>query len=123
MSVAEARTFDLFVNPDNLAFRAAVALYPWCIDAGARPAIPTLILVGELDDWTPAKDCVRVVTRWGSAGPPIELVTYPGAYHDFDLPHLQPGRKVFDHWLEYNVDAADDANHRIREFLTHQLGK
>jgi len=122
LSVVEERTFDLFVNPDNLAFRGAVALYPWCIAAGARPAIPTLILVGELDDWTPAKDCVRKVAHWGSAGPPIELVTYPGAYHDFDHPDLQPGRKFFDHWLEYNADAADDANRRIREFLTHQLG-
>jgi dienelactone hydrolase len=71
--------------------------------------------------WTPAKDCVRTVARWGSAGPPIELVTYPGAYHDFDV--LQPSRTFFDHWLEYNADAADDAYRRIREFLTHQLGK
>ena len=123
LSVVEERTFDLFVNPDNLAFRGAVALYPWCIAAGARPAIPTLILVGELDDWTPAKDCVRKVAHWGSAGPPIELVTYPGAYHDFDHPDLQSGRKFFDHWLEYNANAADDANRRIREFLTHQLGR
>ena len=122
LSVAETRTFDLFVNPDNLAFRAAVALYPWCIDAGAPPAIATLILVGEFDDWTPAKDCVRMNTRWGSVGPPIELVTYPGAYHDFDVPELQPGRKFFDHWLEYNANAADDANRRIREFLT-QFGE
>jgi len=65
---------------------------------------------------------VRKVARWGSAGPPVELVTYPGAYHDFDHPDLQPGRKFFDHWLEYNADA-DDANRRIREFLTHQLRK
>jgi dienelactone hydrolase len=50
LSVAETRTFDLLVNPDNLAFRAAVAF--WCVDAGARPAMATLILVGELDDWT-----------------------------------------------------------------------
>jgi hypothetical protein len=85
--------------------------------AGARPTIPTLILVGELDDWTPAKDCVRKVAQWGSAGPPIELVTYPGAYHDFNLSDLQPGRKIFDHWLEYNAEAANDANRRIREFL------
>jgi dienelactone hydrolase len=123
LSVAEERTFELFINPGNLAFRGAIALYPWCIAAGARPAIPTLILVGELDDWTPAKGCVRKVAQWGSAGPPIELVTYPGAYHDFNLPDLQPGRKLFDHWLECNANAADDANRRIREFLTHQFGK
>jgi dienelactone hydrolase len=38
LSVAEERTFELFINPDNLAFRGAVALYPWCIAAEARPA-------------------------------------------------------------------------------------
>jgi dienelactone hydrolase len=64
-----------------------------------------------------------MITRWGSAGPSIELVTYPGAYHDFDVPKLQPGRKFFEHWLEYNADAANDASRRIREFLTNQLGK
>jgi dienelactone hydrolase len=123
LSVAEERTFELFINPDNLTFRGAVALYPWCKAAGARPAITTLILVGDLDDWMPAKDCVRKVAQWGSAGPLIELVTYLGAYHNFDLPDLQPGRKLFDHWLEYNAEAANDANRRIREFLTHLLGK
>ena len=39
LSVVEERTFELFVNPDNLAFRAAVALYPPCSAAGARPSI------------------------------------------------------------------------------------
>jgi len=123
LSVAEARTFEFFINPSNLAFRAAVALYPPCLGAGARPGIPTLILIGELDDWTPAKDCARLIARWGGSHPPVELVTYPGAYHGFDSPSLQPGRKSFDHWLEYNADAAEDANRRIRDFLTHQLGR
>jgi dienelactone hydrolase len=50
--------------------------------------------------------------------PPVELVTYPGAHHDFNNPDLQPGRKIFDHWVEYNAEAAEDANRRIREFLT-----
>ena len=123
LSAVEERAFDLFINPDNLAFRGAIELYPWCTAAGARPAIPALILVGELDDWTPAKDCVRTIARWGSVGPPVELITYPGAYHNFDHPDLQPGRKFFDHWLEYNATAANDANRRIREFLIHHLGK
>jgi dienelactone hydrolase len=100
LSVAEERTFELFVNPNNLAFRAAVALYPPCSLAGARPGIPTLILVGELDDWTPAKDCAWTIARWGNAGPSVQLVTYPGAYHSFDAPSLQSLRMIFGHWLE-----------------------
>jgi len=123
LSVAEERTFDLFVNPSNLAFRAAVALYPPCSVAGARPSIPTLILVGELDDWTPAKDCARTVARWGNAGPLVQLVTYPGAYHAFDVPNLQPGRMMFGHWLQHNAEVTEDAHRRIRAFLTDHVGK
>jgi dienelactone hydrolase len=83
LSVAEERTFEHFVNPSNLAFRAAVALYPPCSAASARPSLPTLILVGELDDWTPAKDCARTIARWGNGGPSVQLVTYPGpAFHN-----------------------------------------
>ena len=122
LSVAETRSFELFVNPSGLAFQAAVALYPLCFGAGARPAIPTLILVGALDDWTPAEDCTRLVARWGS-GPSVELVVYPGAYHAFDVLSLQPGRTIFGHWLEYNADASNDANRRIRKFLAQHLDK
>ena len=44
--------------PAGTPFRAAVAYYPGC---GGNPTIvtvPTLILVGERDDWTPAPPCV-----------------------------------------------------------------
>src|SRR5262245_18753616 len=123
LSVAEERTFELFVNPRNLVFRAAVALYPPCSLAGARPSIPTLILVGELDDWTPAKDCARTLARWGNVGPPVQLVTYPGAHHSFDAPSLQPGRMNFGHWHEYNVEATEDAHRRIQAFLADHLGR
>ena len=67
-----------------------------------RPSIPTLILIGMLDDWTPAAACSDKVASWGSDGPSIEPVIYPGAYHGFYYQHLQPGTRTFDHWLEYN---------------------
>src|SRR5262245_41003076 len=123
LSVAEARSSETFVNPDNLRFRAAIALYPGCGVVGARPSIPTLILVGELDDWTPASDCERAVAHWGSADAPIQLVTYPGAHHAFDVEIFQPGRMMFGHWTEYNAEAADDARRRTYEFLTYHLKK
>ena len=77
--------------------------------AVARPGIPTLIFIGALDDWTPAADCSNKIASWGNDGPPIELVVYPGAYHGFYYPHLQPGTTMFGHWLEYNGEAADNA--------------
>jgi dienelactone hydrolase len=121
LSVAETNAFELFVPSSNLQFRAAAAFYPPCKQALARPAIPTLIFIGAVDDWTPAADCSNKVAGWGNDGPPIELVVYPGTYHGFYYVHLQPGATLFDHWLEYNGDAADDATRRLHQFLDRHL--
>jgi dienelactone hydrolase len=121
LSMAEPNSFELFEPPSNLRFRAAAAFYPPCGGAGVRPAIPTLIFIGASDDWTPAADCSNKVAGWGNDGPPVELVVYPGTYHGFYYPQLQPGRMIFDHRLEYNGAAADDASHRLHEFLDHHL--
>ena len=60
-------------------FRAGVALYPRCSVApqAYRPAAALLILIGELDDWTPAADCNRLASE-------ATLKIYPGAHHSFD---------------------------------------
>ena len=76
-------------SSDDIDFRSAVALYPGCtrLDNAAWSArIPTLILIGAADDWTPAPACERMVAgaRGRSAG--ISIMVYPGAYHDFDHP-------------------------------------
>ncbi len=120
LSVAE-NSFDELVPEGNLRFRAAAAFYPPCEQAVRRPLIPTLIFIGALDDWTPAKDCSGRTDNWGNDGPPVELVVYPGAYHGFYYTYLQPGRTMFDHWLEYNGAAADDADQRLHRFLDRHL--
>lgn len=121
LSVAEPNAFEHFAPEGNLRFRAAAAFYPPCPEAGARPGIPTLIFVRALDDWTPAADCSNKIARWGNDGPPVELIVYPGAYHGFYYAYLQPGRTMFDHWLEYNGEAADNADHRLHQFLDRHL--
>jgi dienelactone hydrolase len=122
LSVAVPNSFEQFVPPgSNLRFRAAVAFNPPCKQAMARPGIPTLILIGALDDWTPAADCSNKTASWGSDGPPVELVVYPGTHHGFYYPHLQPGMTLFDHWVEYNGEAADDASQRLHQFLDRHL--
>ena len=119
--VAEANSFEPFVGPSNLRFRAVVALYPICKWAMGRLVIPTLILIGALDDWTPAADCSEKIDAWRTDGVPLEQVVYPGVHHSFYYPELQPGRKIFGHWLEYNEEAAADATRRMREFLKRHL--
>jgi dienelactone hydrolase len=65
-------------------FAAAVALYPRCqFSRQLRPDVPLLILIGELDDWTPAKDCLAL------AGERVTVKVYPGAHHSFDSPRAE----------------------------------
>jgi dienelactone hydrolase len=68
-------------------FRSAVALYPSCrrlreIAWSAR--IPTLILAGGADDWTPASSCQQMVAGARGRSARVEIIVYPGAYHQFD---------------------------------------
>ncbi|MFL6793163.1 MAG: dienelactone hydrolase family protein, partial [Bradyrhizobium sp.] len=59
LQLASDRPIKLFAIPDEPKFKAAVAFYPICGVATEQLTIPTLILIGELDNWTPAKDCER----------------------------------------------------------------
>jgi dienelactone hydrolase len=72
-------------------FRSAVALYPNCQRAAAlawSARVPTLILIGRADDWTPASACEQMIAgaRGRSAGALIQV--YASAYHDFDRAKL-----------------------------------
>lgn len=77
-------------SPFSGDFRAAIAFYPGCraISRMARwkTEIPLTILIGEADDWTPASSCISLTDRMKKAGAPVEIRTYPGAYHGFDGP-------------------------------------
>ena len=119
--VAEAMSLELFVRSSNLRFRAVVAFYPLCRPVVGPLVIPTLILIGALDDWTPAADCSEKIDTWRTNGVPIEQVVYPGVHHSFYYPELKPGRTMFGHWLEYNKEAAADATRRMQQFLNRYL--
>jgi dienelactone hydrolase len=84
-------------------FRAAVAYYPYCSNALAASA-PTLILIGELDDWTPAEACRRDMARRSGEGEPVKLVVYPAAYHAFNFQFAKP-IVYLGHHLESNEPA------------------
>jgi len=123
LQLASTHVVELFAFPDNLKFKAAVAYYPPCSVATDQLNIPTIILIGELDDWSPAKDCERWMERRAGKGAPVKLVIYPGAYHSFDLPNVGKGRQFFGHWLKYDADAARRSVLEMREFLAAQLAK
>jgi dienelactone hydrolase len=68
-------------------FRSAIAFYPGCrttANAGWSARIPTLLLVGKEDDWTPAAACEQMVADARGRSASATIIVYPGAYHAFD---------------------------------------
>lgn len=116
------------ISPNK--FRAAIAFYPPCRAFKDDMTVPTLILVGELDDWTLAQECRNLadgrddfgISRQKGAGIPVKLVVYPGAYHAFDAPSLKTPHIFLGHHLEYNQSAADQSALALRDFLQTTVG-
>jgi dienelactone hydrolase len=72
-------------------FRSAVAFFPGCRrlrDTAWSARLPTLILIGAKDDWSPASYCEQMVAGAKGRTARTSIILYPGAYHDFDHPDL-----------------------------------
>ena len=114
-------------------FAAGIGVYPGgCFSlVGERVIRPLLVLIGEADDWTPAAKCREMVEAMRSRGADATIVTYPGAYHYFDV----EGQKLelqaqvendnrpggFGATVSYQADAAADAYRRVEDFLARHL--
>ncbi len=120
----------------DAGFNAAIAFYPGCTSRNKKPErfhpyAPLLLLIGEADDWTPAAPCKELAATVAARGEPMQIVTYPGTFHDFDNPALTaqrlrkdvpngvtPGAGVT---TAPNPEAREDAKRRVVRFLTEQL--
>ena len=91
------------------AVAGVVAFYPWC-SATTKLRVPTLVLIGESDDWTPAKLCREIVDKSN-----LRITTYPLVQHGF----AAPGRDMtyLGHRLLYDDAAAQDALRRALQFI------
>ena len=124
LAIASSRFAAAFAVPDDLKFKAAAAFYPPCENqAAATLEIPTLILVGELDDVTPAADCQRLARKQPENRSDVKLAVYPGARHGFDNPGFADGRRLFGMWLEYDRTAAEQSTAELRDFLAAKLAR
>ncbi|MFI4996314.1 MAG: dienelactone hydrolase family protein [Hyphomicrobiales bacterium] len=100
-------------------FAVAVAFYPGCDPPHSGLVTDTLILVGEADDWTPAKRCAQWRDLIDAGQHTVVLKTYPDARHGFDAPtppHLYAG-----HLVGRSPDAAEDAVSETRAFFAAHL--
>ena len=64
---------------------------------------PTLVLIGDKDDWTPAKLCEAVKGK-----PNLEMVVFSGATHAFNVPFEKP-MDYLGHHFEHDEKATQEA--------------
>jgi dienelactone hydrolase len=114
-------------------FAAGIGVYPGgCFSLVNEQVIrPLLVLIGEADDWTPAAKCREMVEAMRGRGADTAIVTYPGAYHYFDVEgqrrevqaHVENDNRPggFGATVSYQAEAAMDARRRVEEFLARQL--
>ena len=71
---------------NDLKFASHLAFYPPCFFDPENTEFtdsPIHILIGELDNWTPAEPCVNFVKKI-SKNSNVELTVYPNSHHSFD---------------------------------------
>lgn len=96
-------------------FAAVAAFYPWCPPAPCPSASPTLVLIDDGDDWTPAERCIQRQAGWRVENGVFRVQVYPGATHAFDSPSRE---RIYDgHTLRHDATATADAAERLHAFL------
>lgn len=85
-------------------FAGVIAFYPFCFSS-SKFSVPTIILVGEADDWTPAKLCEGIADKAN-----LEITVYPNALHAFATPGLD--MMYLGHHVAYQEEATSDAQRR-----------
>jgi len=122
LTIASGRFASAFLSPQGATFKAAAAFYPPCANqGGARLVLPTLIVVGDRDDVTPAADCARLAEAQRRGVSELKLVVLAGADHAFDNPGFAGGARVYGMWLKYDGAAAERAKAELLRFLAMEL--
>jgi dienelactone hydrolase len=105
------------------SLRVAVAYYPACSGRDGAVTAPLLILDGDADDWTPAGSCQELARAGVASGKTVEITTYPGATHSFNVPRRTLTGEVtyLGHTLRYDASATADAEAKTNAFLGRYL--
>ena len=91
-----------------------IAYYPYCYD-NVEFSSPTLVLIGDKDDWTPSKLCQAVKEK-----PNLEVVVFPGATHAFNMNFAQP-IEYLGHHMAHDENATQEAQKDADAFMDSRL--
>lgn len=111
----------LYEMADELRFKAVATYYPPCEILTERLLIPTLILIGDRDDWTLASQCEAAARRQIGGPATLSLTVFPGAYHSFNFPGFIEPRQIYGHWSQFDEAASKRARSELRSFLEQEL--
>ena len=107
-TMAAVNPHETTVAPHKDRFAGAIVYYPWCRTSD-KFSVPTIIFVGQADDYTPAKQCVEITDKAN-----LEVVVYPHARHGFANPGERTVRGVR---MAYDEKAAADAQRRALRLI------
>ena len=113
----------------DMGIQAGVSFYPICrrrSDGGHffnDSKIPLLLLLGELDNWSPASACVTKAKQLQQEGRTVEWKVYSGAHHGFDNKRYINSRTRRGRTTEYDQSAAKDSWKRLLAFLDKYVRK
>ena len=97
------------VLPSGLRWAGSASLYPGCNikwrtdHLGVAPA-PILMLLGEIDDNTPAPACVDYAQTLARDGNPFNVTVFPGAGRDFDRREERPRQIQHGVYVDCNIE-------------------
>jgi dienelactone hydrolase len=98
----------------TIPYAGFIAFYPYCGGTSFSNGftVPTMILIGDKDDWTPADGCRAAVK---DAKGPITLHVYPGAPHGFA--RVGGSGFVYGHYVGGDLQATSQAQADIETLL------
>jgi dienelactone hydrolase len=129
MGMSLGATAAIALEAMDQGIRAAISYYPPCVQPDGKhffndSKISLLLLLAELDNWSPAAACVAKAQESQKSGRIVEWMVYPGAHHGFDnQAYYSAVNDNRGRTMQFNQSATDDSWNRFKTFLNKHLRK
>ena len=111
------------IESESKTFRAAAAFYPDCAAITGPMTVPTLILIGELDDWTTSDACRKLVNGTDDLAIPkgkgaaVRLTSIQACILDLTFQISEHPFSTLGIASNTNESATEQSSDTLREFL------